>query len=278
METNYIKNRKAKGIMFYKLDDIEKQYDILPPGIYSLKDYGNQMTPFIPGFEHISLPDNLIKFKSGVFKEAERTLSSFLSQKSVETYKMLEIGHKLGTIMYGKPGTGKTCLAQLIMESLVEKYQAICLDCSNRALKETLLTIEKIRSCQQNPICIFIDEFDNHIINNEYGFLTFLDGHGSVNNMIFIGCTNYLDKIPDRIKNRKSRIKYLFEIASLPDEVYKDYLQLKIGGIYPDKVAEFVHYAVENKLTIDQLKHAMTDFVVDDKKIEACCRDICIDH
>jgi hypothetical protein len=56
----------------------------------------------------------------------------------------------------------------------------------------------------------------------EESFLPFLDGNDSVEDLIFIGCTNYINKIPDRIKNRKSRIKECFSILlKYYDKLYR---------------------------------------------------------
>ena len=274
MSTNFIKSKGRDGIFMHALENIEEQYEILPAGLYALKDYGNMVEGEKPAFVPSKLPDNLIHFKSGIFNDAVNVFSRFFSPKTIGIYKDLGIGHKVGTIFYGKPGTGKTSLCQIIMLELVEKYGAICCDCTGFRLGFIQRAIGRLRKYQQNPVVIFMDEIEYSIMDEEGTFLTFLDGSSSITNTALIGCTNYIDKIPDRIKNRKSRIKHTFEIKSLPDEVYYEYLQQKIGKTHSNIIPKFTHYASEGQLTLDELKHAITDFVVDDVEIEEACRAV----
>ena len=68
------------------------------------------------------------------------------------------------------------------------------------------------------PIKLFIefDEFDEFVKEGKEGLIkTFLDGSSSTNNTIFLAMTNYIERIPDSIKNRPSRFKYQIEIEEV---------------------------------------------------------------
>lgn len=250
--------REIKGEILNKLE----------PGVYKLGDVGNMFSGAIPYFSYIENKDKLIKFEKGVMKEFLDSTKEFFSEKTINAYKELEIIHKIGYIFYGKPGSGKTSLCFLAMQELVKNSNAICIDCTDMKLNFVQFVIKSIRAHQNNPICIFYDEFDFSIRHHEESFLPFLDGNDSVEDLIFIGCTNYINKIPDRIKNRKSRIKECFSIDALPIEIYEEYLKNKLSKHKNEEIYKFAFLAEEAKLTIDQLKNALIDFKIIGLSIE----------
>ena len=268
MTINYIKTRKKPGIVLHSLEDIEEQFPVLQPGVYLLKDYGNPMAGFAPAFEPLKSVDNLVPFKSGVFTEVMDIANQFFLPETGAKYKELQMSQKMGLLLYGPPGTGKTCLTQLAMEEIAKNHKAICIVATPFSIGIIEHTIKMIRKIQDNPIVVFVDEVENAMRFDEYNYLTFLDGSESVDNFMFVGCTNFIGDIPDRIKNRKSRIKHLIEIKSLPMEVYKDYIRSKIPSISEPKVAEFAFKCEQESLVIDQVKHAIIDYYIDGFSID----------
>lgn len=257
--TRYIKD--GTKILRWTMDNSTPTYEKLPEGFYKLGAAGPG--GILTSYEPIKAKDELIRFKSGTVAAVLKEIGTFFSEETTKKYKELKVTQKMGLIMYGPHGTGKSCTAHLIMLELIDKYKALCLDITNTNLSFVKRAIGEIREFQDNPIVLMCDEIDYSIYNEEEKWLTLLDGIDSVANCIVVGCTNYLDKIPDRIKKRPSRIKRLFEIKSLPDSVYKEYLTEKLPNIEKQTLDRLVYEAVENKLTIDQLKHAVIDWYID---------------
>ncbi len=243
----------------------DKSWEKLTPGFYRIFDSGG-FSQSVLTFDPIEEKDNLIKFSSGIAKDVLEYISFFFNKITIQKFKELKMIHKMGLLLYGPPGTGKTCLNQLIMQEMVSKYEAICLDCTDCSLKFTLRIISKLREFQDNPIVIFVDEFEG--VANKQEYLPFLDGTNSVNKLLFLGCTNFIDKIPPRIRDRKSRVKKCFEVKSLPFEVYKEYLEQKLPKVDTKVIFEFATKAEEMSLTIDQLKNAVIDYYIDGYSIE----------
>lgn len=259
--TNYVKYKDDSKIVINN-STVEKTYSKLEPGIYSCHNLGG-MFKFIPAFEEVVNRENLILFKEGIFSEVIEKVDIFFTEKVKQIYKELGVGHKLGILLYGPPGTGKTCLSKVIMKEMCDKHEVIALEASDWNVDGIQLFVSEIRKIQNNPIVLFFDEIDDTIRSREKQWLTFLDGNDSIDNCVMIGCTNYLEKIPERIRNRKSRIKFLYEVKSLPFEVYKDYIKAKLPKLSNEKIAEFAHIALEQALVIDQLKHAIIDYRID---------------
>lgn len=262
---------KIKGsekIIFQRSNDFDSSEEKLKPGLYEV---GSMMTGLMspnPTFKPMVQRDKLVKFKSGVISSVLNKVGDFFNKKTADVYKELKIFHSAGILFYGPPGTGKTCTCQLIMEDIVEKHEAICLNFTGYALGYIVNVSKSIRELHDNPIVVFVDEVENAFKHDENAYLSFLDGTDSIDKMLFMGCTNFLDKIPNRIKYRKSRIKHLYEIKSFPIEVYREYVIDRLPSLSAENIAEFTFRAVEKGLTLDQLKHSIIDFRIEGVSIE----------
>jgi len=261
-----------KYISYSPKQKYAESYKEFPPGLYKLLDVGNMLTGFIPEFEIQERGDALIEFEKGIMKDILDRLKDFFSEETKAKYTQLGVMHKLGIILYGKPGVGKTALAKLIMLKAAKDYGAICLDCTKRNMGQIKYTIAVIRQFSKSPIIIFVDECEQMM--NYEDSLTYLDGIDSVEDSIFIGATNYQKKIPDRIINRKSRIKFAYPINALPPEVYLQYIKDKLPDISKEAHAEFGYKAEEAGLTIDQLKNALINYHIDKMTIDASIKEV----
>lgn len=241
----------------------EKVYDKLPPDIYIPYIYQGMMGNTI-NYTPYKTKDDLVEFEEGVVKDIIMDVVSFFKEDSVKAYQQLKIGHKMGILIHGPHGVGKTCSVILAMRKLVEIHGTVCLNCTGMTLSGIQYFVQDIRDIQNTPIVIFMDEFDSALRHDgEEKYLTFLDGSHSFSDLIFIGCTNNIDKIPDRIKKRKSRIKHVYEIDKFPIGVYKAYIHTKLPDLSAEKLAEFAFRAEEHKLTIDELKHSVIDYCIE---------------
>lgn len=265
---NFHKLKEKEQILFRPESGYDNSYETLPAAIYKLSDMGNIFSGEIPSFKPILPKDSLVKFNGGALGEFIREVDTFFSPVSTEGYKEMSLNHKIGFILYGKHGTGKTSMCTLAMTILCQKYEALCLDCTEMGLGFVIRSIASIRNYQKNPIVIFYDECENSLTYEENAFLPFLDGNGSVEDLIFLGCTNYINKIPKRIKNRKSRIKKCIEITSLPLEIYKQYISTKLPNLGQKEMFEFAFKAEQAELTIDQFKNALIDYRINHLPID----------
>lgn len=120
--------------------------------------------------------------------------------------------------------------------------------------------IEITNDGRQLPTTYNMKEFTKE---NEGQVKTFMDGAESLDNTIFFGMTNYIDKIPSSIKNRPSRFKYCIEIEGIQSEKeIKIILDKMIGDIYEDEV--IIKFSTDLKgNTLDQIKQFCIDKIMD---------------
>jgi len=274
MATNFIKYRDKEPIILQRLDMIESMSEKLSPGFYSVDDVSGPFSPLIFGFTPILLKENLIKFKTGTISQIMKKCTHFFSSETKTIYDNMGVSHKMAAVLYGPPGTGKTCTAQLIMSELSEKFDALCIDFTGYNANFIRKVCKEIRNIQNNPIVMFFDEAEKKLREDEQNFLSFLDGIESVDNSIFLACTNFFNKIPKRIRERRSRVKIAIEIKSLPTEIYEDYIKTKVPTLSHNQMKKFAFLAEDKCLTIDELKHAVIDFCVDGATMEEAIMEV----
>lgn len=274
MKNYIITQHQPNTIIYNETKDINLEFDKLTPGFYKPETLSSMFTPTVYQFIKINYLDKLVKYKSGIIFDALNKITEFCDEKVISMYEKLEFSHKMGILFHGKHGTGKTSSAFIIGQELVDNFDFIFLDCTNVPINLIKKYIEIIRKHQDNPILIFVDEFDNSIQMEENGWLTFMDGTSSVKNVIIIGCTNHISRIPDRISKRPSRIKHVIEISSFPYDVYLNLIKEKCSDMDSNLQCHIASLCEENCFTIDQVKHFIILMMVEGAEINYAVKQI----
>lgn len=132
-------------------------------------------------------------------------------------YIKYKLNPKRGIILHGEPGCGKTSLIYLLVDEM-KKRNGISIYFSDPGnwveIAKLLRKVEPTR-----PLICVIEDLD--LVIKQFGeqvFLNFLDGLNQIDNVVYIGTTNNLKDIPDRIKNRPSRFDEKYEIKKPNDD------------------------------------------------------------
>jgi DNA polymerase III delta prime subunit len=90
-----------------------------------------------------------------------------------------------------------------------------------------------------------------------------MDGIKSIDNCMFFTATNYIDKIPKTIKERKSRIKYSIQATGINDlDVIEKFLKINLESIDMDYDLTKKDLEELKGSTVDDLKQLILDKIM----------------
>lgn len=152
--------------------------------------------------------DDIFVLEDSVTDDIMAAMQKFWSKQN--KYREFGFLWKRGVLLYGPPGTGKTCTVQLLAEE-VEKLGGVSVYIDNPGYFAGLKTLRNIEP--NKPLVIILEDIDSIIDNyGESDVLSILDGEMQLDNVVFVATTNYIDKLPARLKNRPSRFDIIRKI------------------------------------------------------------------
>lgn len=178
----------------------------LPEGQYTIK-YRNGIGFY---FERSILQtDELFVLEDSVTDDIMAAMRTFW--QSEEKYRNFGFLWKRGVLLYGPPGTGKTSAVQILAQE-VEKLGGISIYLNDPNMFDGLKVLREIEP--DRPIVAILEDIDSLIdMYGESDILSLLDGEMQLDNIVFVATTNYINKLPGRIKNRPSRFDLIRKIG-----------------------------------------------------------------
>ncbi len=170
------------GEAFFPAGEVVKR---LPPDYYKFQQTMNGIFLLknpIKTEELIAFPDSA---SSKVINEIQRFWG--LEKK----FREAQIPFKRGILMYGPPGSGKTCALRTVVEDLTRNQRGIVIDfCSPSLLKEGYEMVRKIHP--DLPIIVMVEDLDAILYRYcESDVLNLLDGMYGIDKTVFVATTNY---------------------------------------------------------------------------------------
>lgn len=245
------------------LDDSFARIQKIEPAMYQMTTLEREGRPVL-GIKPFPDTERLIEFDHKQSNYTTERIEVF--SKSADAYKRMGIRHKVGIIWHGPAGTGKTSAAQVMMRGLVGKFNAVCVDATGYNMGAIAMFAKHFRSNQDNLLVIFCDECEEVLRSDDA--LSYLDGTSSVDGTVFLGCTNFIDKVQDRIKSRPSRVRYLVEVDKMPVAVISQFVAGKCAHWSADDVSKASYMASEAGMSLDDVKSAIVEVEIYGKTIE----------
>ncbi len=203
---------------FFPAGDVVAQ---LPPGYYSVERSMQGM--YLEAKEPKA--EKLMKFPDSTSESVVNEIEKFWTMES--TFKESKIPYKRGLLLYGPPGSGKTCTIRMVVENLVNSHSGIVIDFPGSSMfKEAYELIRQIHPTI--PIVTLMEDLDAILSGGESSTLNLLDGMFNINKVVFLATTNYPEKLGSRILNRPSRFDKKVFIGMPSAEAREVYIRSKL--------------------------------------------------
>lgn len=155
--------------------------------------------------------------------------------------------YRCGIMLFGPPGTGKSCTIKLVAKKLVERGGIVFYADNHPAHVNAFLgdfsRIEKDRKC-----VVILEDFDTLIHRfSESDYLQMLDSAKSIDNVMFVATTNYPERLDPRIYNRPGRFTHV----------------VMIGLPGPAGRRAFLNALLKDKRDLDRIVGLTTGFSID---------------
>lgn len=168
---------------------------------------------------------------------------------------------KAGLMIYGPPGSGKSCTIKLVNKKLLEKGGTVFYgSCGPSSLMTFLEMFARVEPNRKS--IVILEDIDSLIQRHgESTYLEMLDSAKSIDNVLFIATTNYPHLLDPRIYNRPGRFSHVIKIGLPTPAAREAYLKAIL------KNHRDVRTIVENTkdFTIDHLT-ALVNAVYREKK------------
>jgi SpoVK/Ycf46/Vps4 family AAA+-type ATPase len=166
---------------------------------------------------------NLVKFPDS---NSDRVIAEIkLFWDSKDKFAKFKMPYKRGVLLWGPPGSGKSCTVQFVMADVVARGGMVI----NFSHPELFLKGYRIlREVQPDtPVIVIMEDVDATLDDwSESSVLNILDGAvDEVENVVFLATTNYPEKLGARVINRPSRFDRRFKIGFPTPEARKTYFE-----------------------------------------------------
>lgn len=207
----------------------------LVPGLYSI-EFSQDLGLYFRKIN--SKTEGLIKFPHTQCDTIVDEIKRFWTLE--HEFKKYNLAHKRGQILWGEPGSGKTCILQLVSEDVIERGGIVIKFDNPDIFVRGFRALRQIQP--DTPVVVTMEDIDSLLaMYSEAEIINILDGAERFDKVIFMATTNYPELLGKRIVNRPSRFDKRYKIGSPTFEsrqIYFRHLAGDLADIDINKYAE----------------------------------------
>lgn len=220
----------------------------LPSAVYSLSVSNTGALLLI---QKNVLADDLIILPDTASERVLTALQVFWDAKT----KFADKGQlfKRGVMLWGPPGSGKTCTLMLLTKDIIAREGIVILPSNPDLTTRALTEIRRIEPSR--PLICVLEDIDEMVDQyGEHALLALLDGETQIDNVLFVATTNYPERLDQRLVNRPSRFDEIIKIDMPSADARAVYFRARLNKIElsDSKLAQWVKDT--NGLSIAHLK------------------------
>jgi len=169
--------------------------------------------------------EDLIRFPESGSDRIIEEIESFWDLEG--RFKEAGVPYKRGIMMYGPPGSGKSCTLRIMVENLT-KRGGIVFDFPSPSLMVD--GYELLRQIHPSmPIIVLMEDMDAILQrSSESEVLNLLDGMHGIEKTVFVATTNHPERLGSRVMNRPSRFDKRFFIGMPSEGMRRTYIKSKL--------------------------------------------------
>lgn len=173
--------------------------------------------------------DEFIRFSDSITDEILKEIDQFWKLK----YLFMEnkFLHRRGYLLYGPQGSGKSIIAQQIVDAIIKDGGvAIWADTHPGLVIKGIQILRKVEP--DRPTVVVFEDID--AIIKKYGdteILSYLDGEGQTDRILNLATTNYPERLDKRIIARPRRFDRVIKIDMPEESIRREYFKYKVKNL-----------------------------------------------